>query len=138
MTWSTLTVIPDEFYRDGCKLCCVEDNIYLVGGFGDNRVTEYSLSYNTWRNLGKMQEKRNGANVCTLDSKIFAMGGVDTTCEMLDPLDQSEEKLQWKYIASMAKKHNGGGVVVINNKIYVLGGYSDKVEVYDVDQGINS
>jgi len=29
-TWTHLTNIPDEYYRDGCKVCCLEGNIYLV------------------------------------------------------------------------------------------------------------
>ena len=75
-------------------MCCVEGYIYLVAGTRyDRRVTEYNLRTNTWRNLPSFQQERRwGHIVCTLDNKIFVLGGVDdngdcTTCEMLDLSD---------------------------------------------------
>ena len=114
-------------------MCCVEGNIYLVGGDGDRKVTEYNLRTNTWRNMPSLQEERWGHSVCTLDNKIFVLGGWDdTTCEMLD---LSDDDPHWRYIAQMNSDHYCGGGVVIDRKIYVLG--STIVEVYDVDdQGI--
>ena len=129
-TLTHLTDIPDEHYRYGCQVCCVEDNIYLVGG--DIRVTEYNPRTNTWRNMPSLQNARYGLSVCTLDNKIFVLdsdGSAATTCEMLD---LSDDDPQWKYIARMNSSHCSDAVV-IERKIYVLGGES--VEVYDVDQG---
>ena len=49
-TWSHLADIPEEHSRGGCKICCVEGNIYLVGGDSDDkRVTEHNSRTNTWR-----------------------------------------------------------------------------------------
>jgi len=73
-TWTQLTVVPDEFYRHGCKLCCVEDDIYLVGP--DSRVTAFNTSTRTWRDVARMKVRSNGANVCSLGSKIFVMHSV--------------------------------------------------------------
>jgi len=132
-TWTYLTDIPEEHFRSGCKVCCVEGNIYLVGGsrYGDGRVTEYNPLTNTWRNMSSLQQGRLGHSVCTLDNKIFVLGN-DTTCEMLD---LSDDDPHWRYIAHMNKVHfGGGGAVVIERKIYVLGGANTNVEVYDVDQ----
>ena len=128
--------IPDEHSRSWCKVCCVEDNIYLVGGDDGRRVTEYNPRTNTWRNMPRLQKERPvgySASVCTLDDKIFVLGGDYPTCEMLD---LSDDDPQWRYIAEMNSVHNyGGAVVVIEKKIYVLGGDGNIVEVYDVDQG---
>ena len=115
-------------------MCCVEGNIYLVGGDGDRKVTEYNLRTNTWRNMPSLQEERWGHSVCTLDNKIFVLGGWDdTTCEMLD---LSDDDLQWRYIPEMNSIHSYGGAVVVDRKIYVLGGTTENVKEYDIDQGI--
>jgi len=131
-TWTHLADIPAEHSRGGCKVCCVEGNIYLVGGHFDRRVTEYNPRTNTWRNMPSLQQGRVGHSVCTLDNKIFVLGGGynNTTCEMLD---LSDDDPHWRYIAMMNSKHYGDGAVVIEGKIYVLGGDTN-VEVYDVDQ----
>ena len=70
-------------------MCCVDGNIYLVGGFGDDRrVTEYNPRTNTWRNMPSLQQGRDGPSVCTLDNMIFVLGGYGhTTCEMVDLSD---------------------------------------------------
>ena len=71
-------------------MCCVKDNIYLVGGQGD-RVIEYNISMNTWRVLPSLQQERSrDASVCSLNNKIFVLGGDgynNTICEMLDLSD---------------------------------------------------
>ena len=85
--------------------------------------------------MPSLQQGRYRHIVCTLDSKIFVLGGgYGDTCEMLD---LSDDDPHWRYIAQMNSGHGGdGGVVVIERKIYVLGGGDyTKVEVYDVDQG---
>ena len=133
-----MTVIPDEYYREGCKLCCVEDIVYLVGGgtYGDDRsiVTEYNPCTNSWRNMPSLLQQRFRHNVCTVDNKIFVLGGgYDTTCEMLD---LSDDNPKWRYIANMNSSHDNGGAVVVQNKMYIVGGVNTtKVEVYDEDQG---
>ena len=117
-------------------MCCVEGNIYLVGGGDDDRrVTEYNTWTNTWRNMPILQKERYGHNVCALDNKIFVLGGGggNTTCEMLD---LSDDDPHWRFIAQMNRQHYDGGAVVVERKIYVLGGDDTNVEVYDVDQGI--
>ena len=103
--------------------------------FGEKRVTEFNPCTNTWRNMPSLQDIRVCPSVCTLDNKIFVLGGWgDTTCEMLD---LSDDDPHWRYIAQMNREHFGGGAVVIERKIYVLGGvHTTNVEVYDVDQGI--
>ena len=123
--------IPTEHSRDLCKVCCVEGNIYLVGGH--HRVTEYNTITRTWRSLPWLQQGRDGHSVCTLDNKIFVLSGSGsaTSCEILD---LSDNNLQWSYISRMNRRHDGEAV--IERKIYVLGGYHETtVEVYDVDQG---
>ena len=133
-----MTDIPEEHFRDYCKVCCVEGNIYLVGRYYSDRVTEYNPRTNTWRNMPSLQRGRVGPSVCTLDNKIFVLGGNGgrygdgTICEMLD---LSDDDPHWRYIAQMNSKHYGGGAVVVERKIYVLGGDTKNVEVYDVDQG---
>ena len=117
-------------------MCCVEGNIYLVGGYGDDRrVTEYNPRTNTWRNMLSLQDGRyNTHSVCTMDNKIFVLGADygGTACQMLD---LSNDDPHWRNIANMNNNHYDGGAVVIEKKIYVLGGNTTNVEVYDEDQG---
>ena len=111
----------------------------MVGGNSyDGRVTEYNRLTNTWRNMPSLQRGRLGPSVCTLDNKIFVLGGNDTTCEVLD---LSDDDSHWRYIAKMNSNHTDAAAVVIERKIYVLGGnlrlfMNRSVEVYDVNQGI--
>ena len=116
-------------------MCCVGGNIYLAGGAGDGRVREYNPRTNTWREMPSLQRGRYSHSVCTLDNKIFVLGGVggSTTCEMLD---LSDDDLQWRYIPEMNSIHSYGGAVVVDRKIYVLGGTTENVKEYDIDQGI--
>ena len=85
--------------------------------------------------MPSLQMSYGSHSVCTLDNRIFALGGGHNriTCEMLDLNDDDPH---WRYIADMNRAHFNGGAVVIQRKIYVLGGYGRSVEVYDVDQGI--
>ena len=130
-----MTDIPEEHSRGFPHVCCVEGNIYLVGGLGDRRVTEYNLRTNTWRNMPRFEQARNGHFVCTLKNKIFVLGGGDPTCEMLD---LSDDDPHWKYMDQMNRVHFcGSGAVISERKIYVLGtpNGTPNVEMYDVDQG---
>ena len=131
-----MTDIPEQFTREGSKLCCVEGNIYLVGGGGNEgrEVTEYNPCTHTWREMPRLQlERFKHYNVCTIDDKIFVIGG-DNTCEMLD---LSDDDPQWKLIANMNNQHHFCGIATCDRKIYVLGGHGTDIEVYDVDQGIS-
>ena len=107
-----------------------------MGGYSDGldkRVTEYNPRTNTWRNMPSLMEGRVGHSVCTLDNKIFVLGGTGgggTTCEMLNLGDNDP---QWRYISDMNRDHYGGGAVVIERKIYVLSARTTNVEMYDVD-----
>ena len=95
-TWTHLTDVPRGHSRDFSKVCCVEGNIYLVGGSGGNRrVIEYDPGTNIWRHMPSLQRAKWGPSpsVCTMDNKVFVLYGV-TTCEMLD---LSEDDPQWRY-----------------------------------------
>ena len=108
----------------------------LGRGGEDRRVSEYNPRKNTWRNMPGLQKRRYSDNiVCTLDTKIFALGGqVGTACEVLD---LSGDNPHWKFIASINSKRRKGGVAVLGErKIYLMGGSDTSVEVYDEDQGI--
>ena len=134
-TWSHLAEIPAEFSREGSKVCCANDKIYLLGGlFGDRRVTEYNPQENTWRNLPELSQKRDGQHsLCVLNNKIFVIGGKrTTTCEMLD----LTKSAKWKFLSDTQNTHYNSGVVVLENKIYVAGGHSTTmVEMYDTKKG---
>ena len=109
-----------------------------MGGYDFERVvTKYDPLSNKWEKMPSLQRSRYGASasICTLDSKIFVLGGYCSsgiTCEMLDLRD---DDLQWIYIAGMKNQHEYGEAVVIERKIYALGGVTPSVQVYDVDQG---
>ena len=98
-------------------------------------MSEYNPVTDTWRNLPSLQKKRSyGHMVCSLDNKIFVLGGgYDDTCEMLD---LSDDDPHWRYIARMNSSHDCGGAVVLERRIYLIGGKNTSVEVYDVDQSI--
>ena len=95
-----------------------------MGGGKDRgvQVSEYNPRTNTWRNMPSLQKERHFVHmVCTLDNKIFVLGGdfrgdPTSTCEMLD---LSDNEAHWRFIAS--SEHYGGvAAVVVGRKIYVL------------------
>ena len=104
----------------------------MGGGSNDDRVTEYNLGTNIWKDMPSLHQQRWRHSICTLDNKIFVLGGsaYDRTYEMLDLRDDDP---QWRYVAKMNSGHYGGGAVVVEGKIYSAGDTS--VEVYDDDQG---
>ena len=105
----------------------------MVGYDDGRKVSEYNPCTRTWRELPSLLEKRNDISVCTLDNKIFVLGGDTNTVEMFDMSDDDPE---WRYVAHMIGVHNSGGAVVVKKKIYALGGQNTtNVEMYDVDQG---
>ena len=115
-------------------MCSIEDRIYLVDG--DRRVKEYNSRTRTWRNMPSLEHRRTLFSVCTLDNKIFVLGGGSVTCEVLD-LDEDDP--HWRYISSMSCGYQGGGAVDMEGNIYALGGgyEANNVEVYDIDQGMS-
>ena len=57
----------------------------MGGGRGDGLI-EYNPPSNTWRVMPSLQDKRwrRDSSVCSLDNKIFVLGGDTKTCEMID------------------------------------------------------
>ena len=95
-------------------MCCVEGNIYLVGGDDgddedDDRVTQYNPRTNIWSNMPSLQVGRGGHSVCTLDNKIFVLGADygGTACQMLD---LSDDDPHWRNIANMNNNHYDGAL----------------------------
>ena len=129
-----MTNVPDEFYPYGCKLCSLDDNIYMIGN--ERRVVEYNPRSKTFKYLPRLQEGcKGGHSVCAVDNKIFVVDcDKHPSCEMID---LNDENPQWKYFAdTKTSDHEGGELVVVEKKIYVFGGeHSDTVEVYDSDKG---
>ena len=110
---------------------CVEDIL------GDKRISEYNPRTNTWRKLPDMRYGEHDA-ICTMDNKIFAIGGYDPleNAEMLDLGDNNVS--DWTEIANCGRGHYEPGVAAMDGKIYIVGGEDQSsVVMYDYSSGVN-
>lgn len=68
-----------------------------------------------------MHHRRSYTTVCTLNGKIYAMGGNNgsarlNSCETYDP-----ETNQWTLIANMNRQRSDGNACTLNGRIYITG-----------------
>lgn len=121
----------------------MNDKIYVIGGesagFGVSTVEEYDPISDTWLRKANMPTPRFGLTTCTINGKIYAIGGglqwdsIFSTVEQFDPITN-----KWVSLPNMPSKRMGLSSCVINGKIYVIGGTmpgivpSSLVEVLDI------
>ena len=94
-----------------------------------------------WVAAPTMLQGRNGLKIAALDSKLYAVGGANTTGDNLCTMEVLEFEgasyLPWKAAPSMKVCREGHGVAVLGGKLYAVGGLSDdaapmtSMEVYD-------
>ena len=96
-------------------------------------VKEYNPRTNTWRNVQSLQQKRCGHSVCTLDSKIFVLGGGAVVVERkiyvmgsvttdVDVYDVNQD--QWNNVTNIPSSRLNPDVSALGNKINVTGGWN--------------
>ena len=133
-SWQLLPSISSARY--GLEAAVIDDKVYTIGGcpygfrhFNNwklDRVEEFDLRLNVWKECKSMSEARKDHAVCTYNGDIYVFGS-NGKCEKYNPVTDS-----WTAIAACPKSTCGRGSAVLNNKIYLMGGYRCKAtDIYD-------
>lgn len=135
---STVSVVKREFTQLPTHLShhqtvVLNNYIYVIGGcstqcaHGESAVNNcyrYDPRFNTWLPIASMNERRAYFYACTLNNRVYAIGGKNrdgaiATVEYYDALLN-----KWFLIQSMPAVYHAHAGAVLNNIIYVAGGYS--------------
>lgn len=144
-TWTTIDGMP----RSCCTASEIDGVIYVIGGYnvnpglhsiGTNIVESYDLATSNWTTKSSMLTTRMLHCSCTVNGKIYAIGGYQRShydppidiVEEYDPLTDT-----WTTKRPMPTKRSCFAVGVVDGKIYAIGGLANnyaelsKVEMYD-------
>ncbi|XP_042079156.1 kelch-like protein 10 [Haplochromis burtoni] len=105
-------------YLNGC--------VYCIGGFDfisySSHVRRFSLTSQTWTEVGSMHEERGFLSVATLNGCIYAMGGCRNQKKLKTAERYEPDTNQWTMIASMHKPRTEAGAATLHGKVYICGG----------------
>ncbi|XP_039890024.1 kelch-like protein 10 isoform X2 [Simochromis diagramma] len=105
-------------YLNGC--------VYCIGGFDfisySSHVRRFSLTSQTWTEVGSMHEERGFLSVATLNGCIYAMGGCQKQKKLKNAERYEPDTNQWTMIASMHKPRTEAGAATLHGKVYICGG----------------
>lgn len=117
--WSFVAPMPHA--AAGAMLVVGADLLFIPSSF--LTPFQYCVATNSWGRVSSMLESRMGCGVCSLDGKVYAIGGYGgpeghmNSVEVYDP-----EKDSWKMIASMHECRAYPGCFALANRVYVAGG----------------
>ena len=138
--------------RSSLGVAALGTNIYAVGGWSSveqkalatvELLDAATLSTRSrWVAGPTMLHGRNGLKIAALDSKLYAVGGANTTGDNLctvEVLDADGKAVGHGWVAAPSMKicREGHGVAVLGGKLYAVGGLSDdaapmtSMEIYD-------
>lgn len=115
--------------------------MYVLGGFGNLQspvdvVEKYDPLTGQWCAVQPMKRKRRYVSAVTLNNRLYAIGGYDSssrlnTVECFDHLSS-----QWTVMTPMLQRRGLAGATTLAGKIYVAGGFDGttrhtSVECYD-------
>ncbi|KAF6288298.1 kelch like family member 36 [Rhinolophus ferrumequinum] len=127
-----------------------KDFVYISGGH-DYQIGPYRknlLCYDhrtdVWEERRPMTTARGWHSMCSLEDRIYSIGGSDDSVESMERFDvlgveaYSPQCNQWTRVAPLLHANSESGVAVWEGRIYILGGYSwentafsKTVQVYD-------
>ncbi|XP_056437887.1 kelch-like protein 20 isoform X2 [Gadus chalcogrammus] len=109
----------------------------LEDGDGTDLTQVYNPKTAMWTEVAPMQIARSGSAACTLNGKIYVIGGWHASTENTDKVEcYNPETNKWTKCAPMKERRYRPGVAVVEAHIYVLGGeegwdrYHDTIERY--------
>ncbi len=107
----------------------VDGKIYVIGGYnggnswGSPTVEEYDPATDTWTRKADMPTPRWSLATCTVDGKIYAIGGAPNSITGLNVVEQYDPTTDtWTRKANMPSGVWGLCACVVDGKIYAFGG----------------
>lgn len=147
-SWSYVAGLPRFTYGHAGTI--YKDSVYISGGhdyqIGPYRknLLSYDVRTDVWEERRPMCTARGWHSMCTLDERIYSIGGSDDSVESMERFDvlaveaYSPHCDQWSRVAPLLQANSESGVAVWQDRIYILGGYSWErtafsraVQVYD-------
>jgi len=139
--------MPTPRFRFGAA--CMDDKIYVAGGFADRATGDsgaslssmdvYDVAADTWASGPELAVPRGDLAMAAVDGKLYAIGGYDhnynamATNEVLQP-----GATAWATAAPMPTAKGDLQAAVLGSKVYVPGGWNpektflDEMAVFDV------
>uniref|UniRef100_G1P284 Kelch-like protein 36 n=3 Tax=Myotis TaxID=9434 RepID=G1P284_MYOLU len=147
-SWSYVAGLPRFTYGHAGTI--YKDFVYISGGH-DYQIGPYRknlLCYDhrtdVWEERRPMTTARGWHSMCSLEDRIYSIGGSDDSVESMERFDvlgveaYSPQCNQWTRVAPLLHANSESGVAVWEGRIYILGGYSwentafsKTVQVYD-------
>jgi len=91
--------------------------------FTESELSSAEIVENSWIPKASMQEARSGLGVAVVDGKIYAIGGLNSSHELVDNNEMYDPTTNtWTTLKSMPTPRARFGIAVCQNKIYVIGG----------------
>ena len=130
-TWTTLTAMPVGNSNAGAAV--LDSKIYIIGGRlkagpasggATDKVYIYDVKNNVWSKGPSLNQARTGSEACTLDGKIYSIGGASrgSNTSSVEIVSPGEE--EWKLVDILQGPRTDHSCAVLGGKIYILGGVS--------------
>lgn len=115
--------------------------MYVLGGFGNLQspvdvVEKYDPLTGQWCAVQPMKRKRRYVSAVTLNNRLYAIGGYDSSSRLNSVECFDHLSSQWTVMTPMLQRRGLAGATTLAGKIYVAGGFDGttrhtSVECYD-------
>lgn len=115
--------------------------MYVLGGFGNLQspvdvVEKYDPLTGQWCVVQPMKRKRRYVSAVTLNNRLYAIGGYDSSSRLNSVECFDHLSSQWTVMTPMLQRRGLAGATTLAGKIYVAGGFDGttrhtSVECYD-------
>ncbi|MGH0141755.1 UNVERIFIED_CONTAM: hypothetical protein FKN15_065250 [Acipenser sinensis] len=133
--WKALKPMDVPRYQHG--IAVIGNFLYIVGGQSNydtkgktavDSVYRYDPRFNRWLQVASLNEKRTFFHLSALKGKLYAVGGRNTTGEIVVSKELrlfDEDTKNWKALKPMDVPRYQHGIAVIGNFLYIVGGQSN-------------
>jgi len=116
----TLSSITMPSARSTFMTAKVNDNIYLIGGWGSNLVEEYNVISSKWHSKSTLPVATGGGGVAVDDSLIYIIGGRSTDFNEFQCYNTKTDL--WTLLTPMPTPREGLVSAIVNKKVYSITG----------------
>jgi hypothetical protein len=136
--WSEVAPMPEA--RANFVACVLHNDIYVVGGFGDDNPTDNNFCYNTvtnvWSTLAPIPDTKLGHSVCVVFGRIYVLGGRTTLDQAMassvhrfDPVTNV-----WSAVAPMSTPRCALTSFVLGGCLHAAGGFDGVDDLSSVER----
>lgn len=127
-TWESKGAISES--RANVKTLIVDNNVYIIGGFGDNgyssTIEKFNDSTSTSEIVGEVPDGLKGFAVVAVNKDIYFIGGYVNESYINEINIFNTQSCTWSKATSMKEKRDSSAALYTDNKIFVFGGRNEK------------